>query len=556
MISRAFKALMDLLPCVAEEGALRTQVQVLAITEHITRAGDVTPDEAKIIVATSQRLFDCLALLDRPQLSEGRWKFVSYPAQLMARSLLSALADDEQDFLETGYWEQGAHRPDSMVEEQRALLRALETRRVEAHRRRLPEPIRFVYVAWGLIRLDGRFLLHHREDKARRRAGNYVLPGGRFNLNDLPTEQQSAAVLPLIQRAESPEALACLERTLVREIAEETGLRWHEHYQFRRWRRLRSYREVEGARNNHAYTEYLIQIFAMTLTESGQIRLFDSICESPERFAWFSLDDLVHTQRSDGKTAYLDALYLDLGEGLREALEAVPDAFVDAPVHADDTDAVDLPISSSSRLLRGRTGKEKPVEVVLGDDECCALLGLGWHAKGLAFAELRDAVLLPSSWVRILGAEQQAAMNRLGEKLRGAGIDVIERRDEEFFRLSVGRRQVFFDESCYRYSCGYTEVGNGRDCWFQLDLEAIKTPIGRTAGVRHRFSITRNTLRIIESIESGLDPEQISRIRSGDIQRTVRQQIDKNTQPLGLRKFLRIEDKTLSIGPSRGVVGS
>jgi len=556
MISRAFKALMDLLPCVAEEGALRTQVQVLAITEHITRAGDVTPDEAKIIVATSQRLFDCLALLDRPQLSEGRWKFVSYPAQLMARSLLSALADDEQDFLETGYWEQGAHRPDSMVEEQRALLRALETRRVEAHRRRLPEPIRFVYVAWGLIRLDGRFLLHHREDKARRRAGNYVLPGGRFNLNDLPTEQQSAAVLPLIQRAESPEALACLERTLVREIAEETGLRWHEHYHFRRWRRLKSYREVEGTRNNHAYTEYLIQIFAMTLTASGQIRLFDSICETPERFAWFSLDDLVRKQRSDGKTAYLDALYLDLGAGLREALEAVPEAFVDAPMGADDTDAVDLPISSSSRLLRGRTGKERPVEVVLDDDECCALLGLGWHAKGLAFAELRDVVLLPSSWVKIHGAEQQAAMNRLGEKLRAAGIDIIERRDEVFFRLSVDRRQVFFDESCYRYGCGYTEVGNGRSCWFQLDLEAIDTPIGRTAAVRHRFSITQNTLRIIESIESGLDPEQISRIKSGDIQRTVREQIDEKTKPLGLRKFLRIEDKALSIAPSRGGVGS
>jgi 8-oxo-dGTP pyrophosphatase MutT (NUDIX family) len=556
MISRAFKALVDVLPCVAEEGSLRTQVPVLAISEQVVRAGDVTPDQAKIIVATSQRLFDCLALLDRPQLSEGRWQFVSFPAQLIAHSLLKALADEDQDVLEAGYWEQGAHRPDGVVEEQRTLLRALETRRVEAHRRHSPEPIRFVYVAWGLIRLDGCFLLHHREDKARRRAGNYVLPGGRFNLNDLPTEQQLAAALPMIQRAESPEALACLERTLVREIAEETGLRWHEHYQFRHWHRLEPYREVEGTRNNHAYTEYLIQIFAMTLTASGQIRLFDSICETPERFAWFSLDDLVRKQRSDGKTAYLDALYLDLGAGLREALEAVPEAFVDAPMHEDDTDAVDLPISTSSRLLRGRTGKEKPVEVVLGDDECRVLLGLGWHAKGLEFAELRDAVLLPSSWVKILGAEQQAAMNRLGEKLRGAGIDIIERRDEEFFRLSVGKRQVFFDESCFRYGCGAADGGGGRDCWFQLDLRAIDTTIGRTAGIRHRFSITRNTLRIIESIESALDPEQISRIKSGDIQRTVREQIDENTKPLGLRKFLRIEDKALSIAPSRGGVGN
>lgn len=555
MIARAFRALVDVLPCVAEEGSLRTQVPVLAISEQVVRAGDVTPEEAKIIVATSQRLLDSLSLLDRPQLSEGRWQFVSFPAQLMARSLLSVLADEDQDFLEAGYWEQGAHRPDSVVEEQRALLRMLETRRVGAHRRHSPEPIRFVYVAWGLIRLDGCFLLHHREDKARTRASNFVLPGGRFNLNDLPTEQQSAAVLPRIQRAESPEALACLECTLVREIAEETGLRWHEHYQFRHWRRLKSYREVEGTRNNHAYTEYLIQIFAITLTASGQIRLFDSICETPERFAWFSVDDLVRKQRSDGKAAYLDALNVDLGVGLRQALDAVAESFVDAPLHDEDTDALDLPISTSSRLLRGRTGKERPVEVVLGDNERHALLGLGWHAKGLAFAELRDAVLLPSSWVKILGAEQQASMNRLGEKLRGVGIDIIERRDEEFFRLSVGRSQIFFDESSYRYGCGAADKGGGRDCWFQLHLEAIETPIGWTAAVTHRFSITRNTLRIIESIESGLDPEQISRIKSGDIQRTVREQIDERTKPLGLRKFLRIEDKTFSIAPSRGGVG-
>lgn len=62
----------------------------------------------------------CLALLDRPQLSEGRWQFVSFPAQLIARSLLSALADEDQDFLEASYWEQGAHRPNGVVEEQRA----------------------------------------------------------------------------------------------------------------------------------------------------------------------------------------------------------------------------------------------------------------------------------------------------------------------------------------------------------------------------------------------------------------------------------------------------
>lgn len=67
MIPRVFRVLADVLPCVAEEGALRTDVAVSVVVDQVVRAGDVTPEQAEIIVATSQRLFDCLALFDRRQ---------------------------------------------------------------------------------------------------------------------------------------------------------------------------------------------------------------------------------------------------------------------------------------------------------------------------------------------------------------------------------------------------------------------------------------------------------------------------------------------------------
>ena len=478
---------------------------------------------------------------------------MSFPAQLVANSLLTGLADENQDFFESDYWVQGAHRPDEIVEEQRNLLRSLELRRAMAHRQHAAKPIRYIYVAWGLIRIDGKFLLHHREDIARRQIGNFVLPGGRLNLSDLPKELQLAEALPLIQRAGSTYAIAALERTLVREMFEEVGLRHREHFEFRNWRRLRPYREVEGAKNNHAFTEYLIEVFEVTLTQSGQVRLFEKLSASPDRFSWFSPTDLARKARPDGRAAYVEALHANLGVDLADRLEQVPESFFDQSIRQDETDSVDVPVDATSPLSCGRTGKERPVKVALTDEERRTLFGLAWHAKGLEFSETGDAVLLPSAWAKVSGADLQSSLNHLGEKLRGAGIELIECRDQEFYRVPLSQSLIFFDRSRYRYRCGADDV-QGRDGWLQLCFEAVDTPFGRTKGIDHRFSITRNTLRIIETVEHGEDPEGNTRIKSGDIQRTVREQIDAHTKPLGLRKFLRIEDKNYSIDPGRDEV--
>ncbi|MBK1724954.1 NUDIX hydrolase [Thiocystis violacea] len=540
MYFRTFKAL-----------PLATQLMISAAVQHVTQVSGVSESEAALIVMTCQRLFDSLALLDRRLLHAGQWQFVSFPAQLVARSLLSALADEDQDFFECRYWEQGAHRPEDVVEAQRTLLRGLETARVASHRRSAPKPIRFVYVAWGVIRLDGRFLLHHREDKARRQTGNYVLPGGRFNLSDLPVELQTPQGLPLTQRTESTEALSSLERTLVRELAEEIQLRHPEHYSFRPWRQLRPFREVEGARNNHAYTEYLIRVFEVTLNASGHLRLLETLSDHPEQFAWFSPEDLMRKVRRDGKVAYLEALHADLGGDLKEALEGVAESFVDRPTFEDETGAVDVPMTGSSSLMRGRTGKERAVAIDLSDDDQAVLLALAWYAKGLAFSSVDGVVLLPSGWVKVIDDRCLRSLDLLSEKLHKTGLDLIDCRDERFFRLSVAPGMVFFDVADYRYDAGPADGVMQRDGWFRLWMPSRETPFGCTAEIEHTFQISRNTLRIIESVEAVQDPEQNTQIKSGDIQRVIREQIDTRTKPLGLRKFLRIEGKEYSISVER-----
>lgn len=541
----AIQCILNLLPHYAEEGNICTSVVVQDVVKIISKDAQISKEAATATVAFVQRMFDSLALLDRQQLLQGRWQFVSFPAQLLANSLLCVLADDGQNLLDAHYWEQGAHRPEDVIEEQRNLLRTLELHRVGLHRQQSAVPIRFVYVAWGIIKLGGRFLMHHREDKARRKTGNYVFPGGRFNLTDLPPASQTASTLPRLQCAASPEALAHLHNTFTREMQEETGLNHSEHYDFRLWRSLKPYCEVEGSRNNHAYTEYMIQVYEVVLTASGQIRLFDQLCEYPERFSWFELDDLTRKTTPDGKVAYINALLADLGDNLSAALEKVQESFVDRLLYQDETDALDIPFNSESSLLRGKTGKERPVEVKLNDQECAALWGLACHAKQLEFSSVRDAVLLPCGWVKVLDDGVVKQMQVVAEKLNRAGFTLIESRDQTYFRLSATPNIIFLDESQFRYSYSYgaADAAKSKDCWFRLCLEPKDTPLGCVTGIDRKFTIPRSTMRIIESIENDDDPEALC----SDVQKTIRDQIDAHTKPLGLRKFVRFRGRRYEI---------
>ncbi|MBI5659571.1 MAG: hypothetical protein HZC43_08495 [Nitrosomonadales bacterium] len=287
----------------------------------------------------------------------------------------------------------------------------------------------------------------------------------------------------------------------------------------------------------------MIQVYEVALTSSGQIRLFDQLCEYPERFSWFELNDLIQKTTPNGKVAYIDALLADCGDNLSAALEEVHEAYADRLLYLDETDALDIPFNSESPLLRGKTGKEKPIEVKLSDPECAALWGLACHAKELEFLSVIDVVLLPCGWVKVLDDDVVKQLQVVAEKLSRAGLNLIESRDQIYFRLSATPNIIFLDESRFRYSCGAADSAKNKDCWFRLRLEQKDTPFGCVAGVDRRFTITRNALRIIESIENRSDSDALC----SDVQKTIRDQIDARTKPLGLRKFVRLEGKEYAI---------
>ena len=158
METNPFSVLLDALPLHSEEDGLREEISE---PELIKR---VTGKDGSGVVRCVRRLFEACGLLDARLLNDGRWAFVSFPASLFGHSLIQTLATSGQQVFPGSYWRSDL---DDDIEEQRRLLSELENRREELHPTHSPIPIRFVYVAWGLIRLGDSFLLHRREDRLR-----------------------------------------------------------------------------------------------------------------------------------------------------------------------------------------------------------------------------------------------------------------------------------------------------------------------------------------------------------------------------------------------------
>ena len=374
--------LQELLPQHAEEDATREAIGTDELLHHLIQDGG-EPGEAAAVLATVRRMFDALCLLElRPDFLD-QWVFVSFPASLLGHALLCALVTPGQTLCASDYWRDTGDLALERVEVQRQLLHALESGRVQFSPDGKPPPIRFVYVAWGLIRFGRQFLLVHREDQTRTGFANFVFPGGRFRLDDLPLAQQTAASLRHIHTSHSALALAALPKTLARELEEELGLTAGTHYTAHNRCTIGPYRKVEGTKNRHAYTEYQLVLHDVCLTSSGEARLLQRCAAEPQRLAWFGVEDIAAPAgRPDGKQAFIDALREQLGTALPAFLESTPDSSGTPWRINDDTQAVDIPASHQQPLCVGRTGDEKELALTLTSDTWALLWVIMAHAKG------------------------------------------------------------------------------------------------------------------------------------------------------------------------------
>lgn len=537
--------LPELLPLHVEEGSVREEISREVIVSTLAGRSGLTGAEARLFIGLIESLFDSASLLDQQNLAKGHWAFVSFPAYLAARSLAETLAVSGQRFFDDNYWEQGSHRPEEEIEQQRNILRFMELQRARSSTGIVPRPIRYVYVAWGFVKLGGKFLLHHREDRTRTGAGNYVFPGGCLNLSDLQPTQREPKILAALYQTVSPLAAESLPRTLEREFRERLQLNADQDYSYEPSLSLPVFRQVEGARNNHALTEYSIQVFNIRLTPKGEAALYERVCREPNRFSWFSPDDLARQALPDGKTTYIDALKSALGTEFLSHMESIPDSSSFAPRFFGDTQSLTIPATPDHPFLLGKTGKEKPVQLNITPEQWGLLLALAWHRKGLEFkADEQVVTLLPSGWIRLNNPQQLDAARKFAATLADAKLPVIEVIGDTYLRASVEMENLYFDDALYTYTL--TREGDN-DGQLQVASQKITTPLGIVCAASLTIPIPRNTCRIIDAIRRGSDPESQPNIFSGDLQRDLREKIDTHTRQIGLRKFIRLESKEYTI---------
>ncbi|MDO9140578.1 MAG: NUDIX hydrolase, partial [Methylobacter sp.] len=451
---------------------------------------------AENTIALIETLLDTLAVLNTIYLQKGEWCFVSFPAQLLATSVLTALGDNESRFFADNFWNtQGI--ADAKKNEQREVLSVVENRRVEHHASANAKVIRYIYAAWGVIKLDGALLFYQREDTQKRfdkKAGDYGLIGGRLNQRDVPGDREMPVLLAELQSANSALMKQSLPDTLKRELHEEAGLIFEQHYQFKPWRSLKPYRQVQGSAPNHALTEYYLDIFQVVLTLEGYLFLQQQT-QRDERLVWFALDDTVKGETADGKIAYIKALFDDFGGdclALTTELQALPDSFAAGYLFDPQKYGLTLPIDSEKPLLAGVLGKEKPLDVALTPRQLAVLSGLAAHARGFDFATVEENIVFhPYGWIDVKNNPLlQAELKQLAEWLKGTGL-IIENSHDVLFRLSVNPAVLYFDEALFSYSVHKTDLdGIQTKIPVSIERNALATALGTTSVKTETFKLT------------------------------------------------------------------
>ena len=546
MSALLIQSIIPLLPRYAEEEGDFYSVPREALINALCHQHAIDRALAENTVALIENLLDTLAVLDSGYLQKGEWCFVSFPAQLMATSVLTALGDTESRLFMSNFWNTQGISNDKK-NQQRDVLSLVETSRYRNHTSQQAQPIRYCYVAWSIIKLDGKILFYQREDTQKRydkSAGDYGLIGGRANQNDVPIADK-AALLKDLQSPNSKLIKKALPETLKRELREEAGLLFESHYTFKPWRSLKPYRQVQGTAPNHALTEYYLDIFQIDLTLDGYLFLLQKI-KSDDRLAWFSIEDMVRGDTTDGKLAYIKALYDDFSDNRSELaaeLMALPDSFSSHYLFQPLKYGLTLPINHKMPLLAGVLGKEKPLDLNLTDRQFTIILGLASHLRGFEFATVEENITFhPFGWIKVEhNSALQSELINLAGLLKDTDL-IIENHHDMFFRLSISPDVVYFDESLFSFIVKQTDLCDVKTkIPVTIRRVSFETALGAVKEISEEFKLTLEFAHKLKSLsvhQFSTDNEDAVKIED-----TYKKGLHKEPKfvALGLRGLIRRE---------------
>ena len=543
-IADLVQLLIPHLPRYAEEEGDFYAVKRTELVQIFCQQGGVELALAENTLDFCEILLDSLATLDRYYLQQGEWCFVSFPAQLMALSVLNTLCDAQSHFFETRpekphFWTTNSIST-AKKEQQYLSLKQFEQARYRLHTAHKAVPIRFIHVAWALINVEGRILFYQREDTKKRfdkQAGDYGLIGGRANQYDFDdTKKTMQERLALLQSANRAQINTVLTQTLQRELFEEVGLVVDKHYHYQPWRALKPYQQVQGAAPNYALTEYFISLFSVELTLEGFCFLHKKI-EQDVRLAWFSLDEMIKGVADDGKMAFINALVDDFDEthDLKQALLTLGNSF--SSHYQANKKNITLPRNASVDLLKGTLGKEQAYPLNLNAEQWRLLMGLASHQRGFTFSSLHpDIQLHPYGWVEVhQSSKLKRAFSELFNDLHDKDL-ALEAQHECYYRLSVDPEHIFFDDTWFTWS-----IQSAPSSLFSIKRKAFDTALGEVCEEEKSTPISQSLASNLIDLSKG----QL-KVDADSVKDNYRKSV-KIEKALGLRALLKGSGDKISI---------
>lgn len=418
---------------------------------------------------------------------------------------------------------------------------ALETGRLQFSPADDAKPIRFVYVAWALVKIDGKFLLYKREDEDRTDShGQFGPPGGKFRVGDVaPDKRDSPALLRDAAFGLTHWPIEHLMATLVRELKEELGIT-PDDFTVTSQREIPPYKRVYGQGNHCALTEYHFRLYQIDLTRRGLLKLLSCMASNPKDYAFFNNKEMLKSRNSDGDAADIDALKPHFDK--ESSYASIKDSFCDEYTYCVKEVGIDIPIRFDKSITYGRTRTDrslKEVDAGLSPPEHEWLLALAWNAKGLNFTETsvnsRD-VLLPYGWIKASPETYEIAV-KLKCKLDRIGLNIIEIIDNEYVRLSIEPRLIYFSNELYSYRI-YTREVRECDVRHYLAVKYVVTPVKTGIGFLEKgervYELSQTTANLIEFAENNRVIE-CNKLYDD----LARQDFEADLKTIGVRKFVR-----------------
>lgn len=523
MIHRALEELSRHLPRIAEEGIDVETIDELALIQKLADSAGGEA-HAQTFVLTARRVFQALGLLDAHLLAEGTWRMTSFPALIYARSLLAGLGIDGWRLLDDGFWGDS----DYLIERQRSVLRAAEQRRIAASDS--PCPIRKVSVSWAAMSLDARFLLVRREDPDQNRVGSrgqFVMPGGRVSSSDLQNLRMSDRLDffdPFAKALEPSIAKQAFEHALRRELHEELDLTAAGFVSISPFLDAIEYTDLEGAKSAHALTSYAIQLFRVELTPEGKSTLLRCLARNPDRFAWFTFDELIAGVNAKGETSFVNALVAELPENLADML-VVADYDLSIGDKSPITEMIDIPSSAEEVLLIGDTGHERATIHGL-DEQALGLLGfLASARRGDPVTSLLKGVSVAgeTGWVLIDDSRHVATLKGIATSLNSLLRDShLLAFHEGAVRLNtLHGMQVNFSPSTF--AIGIMDEQMGKSYRLRIQRRPIKCALGTAEMVERSTRVRAKLGAAVDGLMHGItyltdkDMDTVKRDQRGEM---------------------------------------